>query len=148
MMDVFFIKHIKCIELIVKLLENDLSNYNNFGIKLVRGAYHNQDKNTGLLYLVKENTDRHYNQAIHLLSNYDNDVIVATHNKNSCQIALSYQKQFKYAQLLGMNDYLSNYLLNNRQQVYKYIPYGNWKESIPYLTRRLYENYDVLKYIF
>ena len=131
-----------------KLLENDLLNYkNNFGIKLVRGAYYNEDKNTGLLQLTKGDTHIHYNQAIHLLSNYDNDVIVATHNNNSCQIALSYQKQFKYAQLLGMNDNLSNYLLKNGNQVYKYIPYGNWRESIPYLTRRLYENYDILKYI-
>ena len=114
----------------------------------MRGAYYNEDKNTGLLQLTKGDTHIHYNQAIHLLSNYDNDVIVATHNNNSCQIALSYQKQFKYAQLLGMNDNLSNYLLKNGNQVYKYIPYGNWRESIPYLTRRLYENYDILKYIF
>ena len=46
-----------------------------------------------------------------------------------------------------MNDELSKYLLENGNQVYKYIPYGNWIDSIPYLSRRLYENYDILKYI-
>jgi hypothetical protein len=132
----------------LKLLKSDLDIYKNkFGIKLVRGAYHNQDKTTNLLHLKKENTDRDYNNAIKLLSNYDNDVIIATHNKKSCQIALSYNKEFKYAQLLGMNDSLSNYLLENGNQVYKYIPYGNLYESIPYLIRRLYENYDMVKYI-
>lgn len=133
----------------LSLLESDLRKYNNnFGIKLVRGAYHNEDKNTGLLHLVKEDTHNDYNQAIHLLSYYDNDVIIASHNKYSCLNALNYKKDFKYAQLLGMNDNLSAYLLNTGNQVYKYIPYGNWKESIPYLTRRLYENYDILKYVF
>jgi hypothetical protein len=133
----------------LKVLENDLINYQNkkFGIKLVRGAYHNEDKNTGLLYLKKEDTDREYNNAIQLLSNCDNNVIIATHNTISCEIALNYKKKFKYAQLLGMNDKLSDYLLKNSNEVYKYIPYGNWVDTIPYLTRRLYENYDILRYI-
>jgi len=133
----------------LELLENDLINYKkyNFGIKLVRGAYHNQDKTSGLLYLEKRSTDRDYNQAINLLSNYHNSVIIATHNNLSCQLSLNYKKKFKYAQLLGMNDELSKYLLENGNQVYKYIPYGNWIDSIPYLSRRLYENYDILKYI-
>ena len=133
----------------LKVLENDLINYQNkkFGIKLVRGAYHNEDKKTGLLYLKKEDTDRDYNKAIDLLSNYNNDVIIATHNTISCEIALNYKKKFKYAQLLGMNDKLSNYLLKNGKEVYKYIPYGKWVDTIPYLTRRLYENYDILRYI-
>ena len=133
----------------LNLLKNDLNNYRkDFGIKLVRGAYHNQDKKTGLLHLEKKYTDIDYNKAIKLLSNHNNDVIIATHNNESCQLALNYNRNFKYAQLLGMNDSLSNYLLKNGNEVYKYIPYGNWIDSIPYLTRRLYENYDILKYIF
>ena len=133
----------------LSLLENDLHNYkNNFGIKLVRGAYHNEDKSSGLLHLKKEDTHNDYDQAINLLSTYDNDVIIASHNNQSCKKALTYGKNFKYAQLLGMKDNLSTYLLNTGNKVYKYIPYGTWNESIPYLTRRLYENYDILKYIF
>lgn len=132
----------------LKLLENDLLKFNNYGIKLVRGAYHNQDKNTGLLHLQKTDTDSDYNDAIRLLSTYKNDVFVATHNKESCEIAISIQRKFKYAQLLGMNDKLSSYLLEKNNDVYKYIPYGKWNDSVPYLTRRLYENYDIMKYIF
>jgi len=37
--------------------------------------------------------------------------------------------------------------LKNGNEVYKYIPYGKWIDTIPYLTRRLYENYDILRYI-
>lgn len=132
----------------LKLLENDLLQFKNeFGIKLVRGAYHNQDKKTGLLHLNKEDTDKDYNNAIELLSNYNNDVLIATHNNISCEIALKHKKEFKYAQLLGMNDNLSNYLLKNGNEVYKYIPYGKWIDTLPYLSRRLYENYDILKYV-
>jgi len=46
-----------------------------------------------------------------------------------------------------MNNKLSDNLLKQGQDVYKYIPYGKWSESIPYLTRRLYENYSILQYI-
>lgn len=133
----------------LNIIKEDLSNYkSDFGIKLVRGAYYNQDKNTGLLHLKKEDTDRDYNNAIKLLASRSNDVIIATHNNKSCEIAMTSDKNFKYAQLLGMNDNLSKYLLENNNKVYKYVPYGNWSDSIPYLTRRLYENYDILKYIF
>lgn len=132
----------------LQLLEQDLLKHPNYGIKMVRGAYYNEDKKTGLLFQTKEETDQHYNDAIHLLSKYNNDVIVATHNKSSCEIALSYDKKFKYAQLLGMNDTLSDFLRKNGNDVYKYIPYGNWRESIPYLTRRLYENIGMIKYMY
>ena len=134
-------------DLLKKDLDLFFKNKKNLGIKLVRGAYYQEDKHTGLLFQQKGDTDINYNNAIHLLSNYNNDVIIATHNTISCKIALKYEKQFKYAQLLGMNNTLSDYLLNLDQDVYKYIPYGNWVDSIPYLTRRIYENYDVLKYI-
>ncbi|MDD9878863.1 MAG: proline dehydrogenase family protein [Magnetovibrio sp.] len=133
----------------LKLLEIDLEKYKerNFGIKLVRGAYYNEDKVTGLLHKNKDDTDKDYNNAIELLSNYNNDVIIATHNRESCNLALKYNRDFKYAQLLGMNDELSKYLLDKNNDVYKYIPYGSWYESIPYLVRRLYENYDIIKYV-
>lgn len=135
------------------LLKSDLDKYTNknneilFGIKLVRGAYFNEDKKSKLLFTNKEETDLSYNSAVQLLENYNNDVIIASHNQESCNLALKTKKQFKYAQLLGMNDKLSDYLLSKGQKVYKYIPYGKWSDSIPYLTRRLYENYDILKYI-
>lgn len=34
----------------------------------------------------------------------------------------------------------------NNENVHVYIPYGSYREMIPYLIRRLYENIDMLKY--
>lgn len=135
----------------LKLLKNDLETYNeNLLIKLVRGAYHNEDKQTGLLFLNKKDSDDCYNQAIKILSNTYNSTIIASHNNKSCNLAekLNKNNNFKFAQLLGMNDTLSYKLLKNGNKVYKYIPYGKWRDSIPYLTRRLYENYEILKYSY
>lgn len=131
------------------ILTHDIEKINNLGIKLVRGAYYNQDFKYNILHSCKNNTDNDYNNAIKILSETNIKTIIATHNNYSCDLALKYQKNnnFLFAQLLGMNDKLSDYLINENQKVFKYIPYGNPIISIPYLTRRLYENYDILKYI-
>jgi len=39
-----------------------------------------------------------------------------------------------------MSDDLSNLLLNKNRVVYKYLPFGNFIDTVPYLVRRLYEN--------
>ena len=128
-------------------LEKDLSTPFNYAIKLVRGAYHKEDKHTNLLYTNKKDTDAQFFAAIEMLRVYPHSTIIATHNNKSCAIALRQQKKFIYSQLYGMNDNLSYNLLRKKQIVYKYIPYGNLTESIPYLIRRLYENYDMFKYV-
>ena len=38
-------------------------------------------------------------------------------------------------------------LANLGDKVYVYIPYGPYTQMIPYLTRRMYENMDMLKYM-
>ena len=81
---------------------------------------------------------------------------MATHNKNSCVLAKALDdsnniyknKRFKYAQLLGMADNLSKELKNSGEDVYKYTPYGEYTKSVPYLTRRLIENYKIMQYLF
>lgn len=46
---------------------------------------------------------------------------------------------------MGMNEkYMST--ITNIQKA-KYIPYGPYREMIPYLTRRIYENIDQIKYM-
>ena len=35
----------------------------------------------------------------------------------------------------------------SKTDIYKYVPFGNLYESIPYLLRRLYENKDSIKYL-
>ena len=55
---------------------------------------------------------------------------------------------FNYCQLLGINDNLSNNLLKENANVFKYVPYGPYNLCLPYLLRRLYENLDSAQYIF
>jgi proline dehydrogenase len=136
-------------------LVDDIMKHKNLGIKLVRGAYYEQDVKHNILYANKHDTDKNYNNAIkyilHKMRGSNIKLIIATHNNDSIDSALAFPKLDKnrvyFAQLLGMNDALSYKLANNGYKVFKYVPYGNFRETLPYLTRRLYENYDILKYI-
>jgi proline dehydrogenase len=151
----------------------DLKDYvNKFpygGIKLVRGAYLEEDKDTGKLFTNKQETDDNYNNAIRYLADYNsftnldvindnniitpevinNNILIASHNKESCRLAAHYnfkEDKFQFAQLLGMSDKLTQEL-NKKHVTYKYIPYGPLDEAIPYLTRRLQENAHMIKHM-
>jgi len=132
-------------------LQKYISTYPNGGVKLVRGAYLEEDKHTGKLYTSKEETDDNYNKAIRYLANFtdNNNILIASHNSNSCEIASNFnleENKFQFAQLLGMSDYLT-YQLNEKHMTYKYIPYGPLDEAVPYLTRRLQENAHMIKHM-
>ena len=134
------------LELYDDLKINNINN-NFFSAKLVRGAYWHEDKNTSNLYIKKENTDINYNLGI--LKCYEskyNNHIIASHNHNSIKLATKLgvkNNKFIIANLLGMNEkYMEK--INHNKAVY--IPYGPYLEMIPYLLRRLYENYDQIKY--
>ena len=77
----------------------------------------------------------------------------ATHNKKSISYAIDLSKslnlkqKIEFAQLMGMSDNLSQKLVNDGFKTYKYLPYGNLNESLPYLIRRLYENYPMIRNI-
>ena len=125
------------------------SNHNNnfFSAKLVRGAYWYEDRNTSNLYINKEETDINYNLGILKCfeSNYNNHII-ASHNHNSIKLATKLgvkNNKFIIANLLGMNE---KYMVKIDDNKAVYIPYGPYFEMIPYLLRRLYENYDQIKY--
>lgn len=143
------------------LLEYDINYAKNnnlyHGIKLVRGAYHNEDKNKKrnndyILYQKKEDTDINFNKSLlHLYNDPLNKfIIIASHNIES--INLGYllntdNRIFEFAHLLGMNEKKYNKLIEKDENVNVYIPYGPYKYMIPYLTRRLYENLDTIKYM-
>lgn len=122
--------------------------------KLVRGAYWNAEHKDGHLFTNKNETNDSYNQGILDIFNSDNQrtphVILATHNKCSAELGMMLNKErqlFDLAHLQGMREkYYDKHVYN--QNVHVYIPYGPYKEMIPYLVRRLYENMDVLKHIF
>ena len=152
-------------------LISDINMYNtnniNLGMKMVRGAYYNQEKNMGHLYNSITDTHNNYNNTIDkLFLQYSNNkininnIIFATHNKNSIQLVKKNininniynnvkltTNDINFASLLGMSENISSNLSNNNYNVYKYIPFGPISKTLPYLTRRLYENYDILKYI-
>jgi proline dehydrogenase len=139
--------------------DSNYAKYNNYyhGIKLVRGAYHNEDKNKKrnddyVLYQNKEDTDINFNQGIlHIYNNPTNKYsIIASHNNESinlCHLLNKENKIFEYAHLLGMNEKKYTKLVTEKENIHVYIPYGPYKYMIPYLTRRLYENIDTIKYM-
>ena len=132
----------------LKHIENDLKKFDKIGFKLVRGAYYN--KNDTALLKNKIDTDLNYNKAIQLLiNNTNNKICIATHNEESINYALSLKPKNNvyYAQLLGMGDSSTKYLIDNNKTVFKYVPYGSIFDMYPYLFRRLYENYEIIKYI-
>ena len=128
------------------------------GIKLVRGAYYNQDYKYNILYDNIEDTHKNYNNAIQTFVDYSNHtdtLMLATHNKDSIRLAESFltdpnihKPQFEFAQLLGIADHLTQDLANKHFKVFKYLPYGEFNESIPYLLRRLNENKLILTNLF
>jgi len=143
-------------------------NKKKLGIKLVRGAYYKQEKRDGHLYNSIIDTHNNYNNSIEMLffKNYHNDinikdVIFATHNKNSINLVKKNMKMhnihnnsnistsdINFASLMGMSEKLSHNLsYDEKYTVYKYIPFGPITKTLPYLSRRLYENYNILKYI-
>ena len=133
-----------------KQLENDITLFNNYdkkiGIKLVRGAYWNSEKHNGQLFTSKFETDQNYNNAINFLDEIDGFKLLATHNQDSINLGMSKKSDFKFAHLLDMN--VSFYdKVSKSKDVYTYIPYGPFLNMIPYLTRRLYENLDMVKYM-
>jgi len=139
------------------ILSNDLQQNRDFfiGVKLVRGAYYNEDKPKQILFDTIEETHDNYNNGIQEFVKYhkENDkLLCATHNMQSIYFAKKYiqdhkMKNIEFAQLLGMSDKMSSSLAKTHH-VYKYLPYGDFHDTLPYLIRRLYENYPMMLNLF
>jgi len=131
------------------------------GVKLVRGAYHEQEidraKEKGYdcpVYLKKEDTDSDYNQALTLcIENIDIvSVCAGTHNEESSALLVDLlekhnisknDKRIYFSQLLGMSDHISYNAAKKGFNVVKYVPYGPIKDVLPYLIRRAKENTSI-----
>ena len=125
--------------------------------KLVRGAYWNSEHKEGHLYTNKKDTDYSYNNAILELSNYNHKckIMLATHNEDSIKLGVLLNKKFdnnrfSFAHLKDMKESYYDKIINENvidykiPKVYVYLPYGPYTKMIPYLSRRLYENLDML----
>jgi hypothetical protein len=140
-------------------LLTDVHYINNLGIKLVRGAYYNQDVASGKLHIKKSDTDFAYNNAMKIIfseiKSSNIHAFICTHNTDNIHSLLDFiennpsvSHKLSHASLYGfINDY-TEYIKSTNMLTYKYLPYGSFDDSIPYLTRRLYENPSILYYIF
>lgn len=131
------------------------------GIKLVRGAYVEKEKELALLenrespvFDTKEETDTSYNKAVELcLMNHQYvETCIASHNYYSNMLALDCIKKYnitnakskiKFSQLFGMCDGITFNLASEGFSVSKYLPYGEVEKAIPYLIRRSEENRSI-----
>lgn len=133
----------------------------NYGIKLVRGAYMEKERDRAIekgypspIQPDKAACDRDFDQALELIiDNLDVCALCSgSHNENSAnhlaQLIEKKQidktnKRIFFAQLLGMSDHISYNLSHLNYNVAKYVPYGPIKEVMPYLLRRADENTSV-----
>lgn len=131
------------------------------GVKLVRGAYHEQEIARAKekhypcpVHTLKENTDKDYNAALEIcIKNIDTVAVCAgTHNEQSAayltQLMASQNidkadDRVFFSQLLGMSDHISYNLAAVDYNVSKYVPYGPVKDVMPYLLRRAEENTSI-----
>ena len=137
------------------------SNGKKIGLKLVRGAYMEKEREQALkknypdpIQKDKQATDNDFTKAVEFcVENIETVSLCAgTHNEKSVLhlTNLMQKKALKnnnsriwFAQLLGMSDHISFNLSKEGYNVAKYVPYGPVKEVIPYLIRRAEENTSV-----
>ncbi len=132
-----------------------------FGIKLVRGAYLEKERNRAVALNYpspvqpdKESCDKDFNASIEFCIDHLDKiaVIVASHNEysNLYTTQLLDQKglphkhpHVHFSQLYGMSDNITFNLAKSGCSVSKYLPFGPIKDVIPYLMRRAQENSSV-----
>ena len=137
------------------------SNGKNLGLKLVRGAYMEKEREQATkknypdpIQKDKQATDNDFTKAIeYCIENIKTVSLCAgTHNEKSILHLIDLMKKSSlknndsrifFAQLLGMSDHISYNLSEQGYNVAKYVPYGPIKEVIPYLIRRAKENTSV-----
>lgn len=132
-----------------------------FGIKLVRGAYMEKERNravemnyTSPIHNDKESCDADFNGAVEFCVDHLDKiaVIVASHNElsNLLTTQLLDKKGLPHnhphvhlSQLFGMSDNITFNLAKSGFSVSKYLPFGPIKDVVPYLMRRAQENSSV-----
>lgn len=151
--------------LMTDLRRSELQSFH-FAAKLVRGAYmvHERSRAREMKYPspihdTAEDTHRCYDESIELLLRHrlrngpGLEVMIATHNRESIEKAVDLirrvgidpsDESIHFAQLYGMSDNLTFTLGKHGYNAFKYLPYGEVQEVVPYLLRRAQENGDVL----
>lgn len=149
------------LEYLSNLLQHSKNKHYLPGIKLVRGAYMEKERQRALqnkypspLFDSKQETDNAFNNALKTIVQHINHcaLFCGTHNEESSLVLTELMKQNNiknndsrifFSQLYGMSDHISFNLAHHTYNVAKYIPYGPVKNVIPYLLRRAQENSSV-----
>ena len=137
---------------------NALSGNYYLGVKLVRGAYMEKERERAQekgypspINSTKEETDKLFDAALGFCIGHLDRISLCsgTHNEHSNYLLLELMERHKiapdnervyFAQLYGMSDNLSFNLAQAGYNVAKYVPYGPVEKVIPYLIRRAEEN--------
>ena len=143
------------------LHERAKSNDFKIGMKIVRGAYMEKERDRAeeLNYKspiceTKVITDNNFNSGLKYIleNNKDISIFIGTHNEESCYLAMNLMNELNidksdnnvwFGQLYGMSDHISFNLANQGYNVAKYLPFGPVKDVMPYLIRRAEENTSV-----
>jgi len=131
------------------------------GMKLVRGAYMEKERERAEekgykdpICLDKAATDKMFNDVLnYMFKNIDDMAIFSgTHNEESSYLLMDLieksgldktDKRIWFGQLYGMSDHISYNLAKEGYNVAKYLPYGPVRDVMPYLIRRAEENTSV-----
>jgi proline dehydrogenase len=131
------------------------------GMKIVRGAYMEKERNRAEtkgykspICESKKATDKNFDASLsYILENIsDMSIFIGTHNEASCYLAMELMEKHNitkednnvwFGQLYGMSDHISFNLAAAGYNVAKYIPFGPVKDVMPYLIRRAEENTSV-----
>ncbi|GAV05766.1 hypothetical protein RvY_15846 [Ramazzottius varieornatus] len=141
-----------------------------FGAKIVRGAYIKQERDRAAQLNYPdptqpdfESTTENYERVVETaleevvargVKDRKVAIMMATHNEGTVRFTVQKMKELGIApadrvvcfgQLLGMCDQISFNLGQAGYSIYKYVPYGEVEEVLPYLSRRALENKGVLE---
>lgn len=146
---------------LLEAVENARKENYRYGVKLVRGAYMEKEREYAQqinvpspIFDTKVQTDDAFDAALlFLVKNRDIcETCCATHNEKSTAFLAELMEKnhidkkdqrFWFSQLYGMSDHITYNLAYAGYNVAKYLPYGPFKDVMPYLMRRAQENKSV-----
>ena len=144
-----------------EMISNQLNDGVIFGLKLVRGAYMEKERNLSVSMNIespicdtKNETDKNFNSGLDFVFNNFERIsfVCASHNEDSILKVMSMMesKNLKsndssiwFGQLYGMSDNISFNLASKNFNTFKILPFGSVRKLMPYLIRRAEENTSV-----
>jgi len=144
-----------------EMISNQFNDGVIFGLKLVRGAYMEKERNLAVSMNIespicdtKNETDKNFNSGLDFVFNNFERIsfVCASHNEDSILKVISMMelKNLKsndssvwFGQLYGMSDNISFNLASKNFNTFKILPFGSVRNLMPYLIRRAEENTSV-----